>query len=68
MGRGFAKSKKLDDWRILRRYPPCISEKHMEISSGSDTILGKYLSAFNLRFKSGDLKGFYRRVFIKAQK
>lgn len=56
---GFAKIQKI---RRLENFKanllPSINEKHMEISSGSDTVLGKSLSAFNLSFKSGDLKGF----------
>ncbi|GAB1441573.1 hypothetical protein MASR2M39_04070 [Ignavibacteriales bacterium] len=56
---GFAHTQKV---KRLIKFREKLSEeiqtKHIEVSSGSDNEVGKRLSAFNLRFSSGELKGF----------
>lgn len=56
---GFAHTQKLKRLAKFRdKLPIDVREKHIEVSSGSDTDYGKKLSAFNLRYSSGDLKGY----------
>lgn len=56
---GFAHSQKIRRLAKFReKLPKNIIDKHIEVSSGSDTVYGKNLSAFNLKYSSGDLKGY----------
>jgi len=56
---GFAHTQKLKRLAKFRdKLPIDVREKHIEVSSGSDTDYGKKLSAFNLRYSKGDLKGY----------
>ncbi|MBK8662908.1 MAG: hypothetical protein IPN18_14370 [Ignavibacteriales bacterium] len=56
---GFAQSQKAK--RVVKfreKLSPEIQTKYLEVSSGSDIEFGKRLSAFNLRFSSGELKDY----------
>lgn len=55
---GFAKVQKLKRLnKFIEKLPEDIRQRHLEISSGSNTEDGKNLSAFNLSYSSPALKG-----------